>query len=163
MTADEHSPDLEQLRAWAERVAAYLAQNGGWPPITGRTLGWLMVCDPPEQSAAELSEAVQASRASLTATLRLLQTSGLVQPVTRAGGRTTYYRVADDAWATALRQRFAGLAPFLHITQDGLAMLGEQSPRASRIRAAHDVYSWLAAEIEPLWQRWDKAVSEKKE
>lgn len=155
MSGSESGPDMERLRGWADRVAAYFAQQGGLPPITGRTLGWLMVSDPPEQSPAEIAEAIQASRASLTSTLRLLQVGGLVQQVTRAGDRTTYYRIADDAWATSLRQRFASLAAFLDIARDGLEMLGPGSARAERVQAAHDVYGWLSDEVEPLWKRWD--------
>ncbi len=42
------------IQNWVERVAAAFAQHFGLPPITGRILGWLLICDPPEQSAAEI-------------------------------------------------------------------------------------------------------------
>ncbi|MCP2258382.1 hypothetical protein LX15_002076 [Streptoalloteichus tenebrarius] len=155
MGEERREPELDELRAWAEQVATYFMRLSGWPPITGRALGWLMVCEPREQSAANIAEAIRASRASLTGTLRMLTLSKLVQAVTRPGERTTYYRIADDAWATVLRQRFAGLAEFLDITRRGRAMFPEGSPRAARVLAAEDVFRWLVEEVEPMFERWD--------
>ena len=31
-------------------------------PMAGRMWGWLLICEPPEQTAADLAEALQASR-----------------------------------------------------------------------------------------------------
>jgi DNA-binding transcriptional regulator GbsR (MarR family) len=148
--------EIEELRDWSEQVASFFVRMAGWPPITGRVLGWLLVCDPAEQSAAELAEAIQSSRASLTGTLRVLTTAGLVHQVTRVGGRTTYYRIDDGAWSAVLRQRFQHVSAFTDITRRGMAMLGEDSPAASRVRAAHDVFRWFDDVIEPLWERYEK-------
>ena len=52
-SATPGAPDRAQLLAWAERVATFFAEHYGLPPITGRILGWMMICDPPEQSAGE--------------------------------------------------------------------------------------------------------------
>ncbi|WP_163508927.1 GbsR/MarR family transcriptional regulator [Fodinicola acaciae] len=148
-------PDLEELRAWSEQVATFFASMAGWPPITGRVLGWLMVCDPAEQSAADIVEATGASRASLTSTMRMLVASGMVRRLTRAGGRTTYFRIDDNAWSQVLRQRFQLVAAFAKITGDGVQLLGEGSPRSARVRAAHDIFRWFDQEIEPLWRRYE--------
>lgn len=147
--------DRDRSLAWVERVATYFAQQDGLPPITGRILGWLMICDPPEQSAGEIARAVGASRASLTTNMRVLTASGFVQTLTRPGERTSYYRIADDAWAEVTRRKLNGLTAFLDITRDGLEMLEPNAPQASRVRAAHDLFAWLASEVDPLWRRWD--------
>ena len=86
--------------AWVERVAKYCADQDGVPLIAGRVLGWLIICDPPEQSAAQIAEAIGASRASLTTNLRLLGSVGFLRQSTKPGDRTVYYRVDDDAWET---------------------------------------------------------------
>ena len=85
------SPATVEQLAWCDRVAEYFAVNAGLPPITGRTMAWLMICDPAEQSPADLSGALGVSRASLTSTLRLLLASGLVRRSTRRGTRATYF------------------------------------------------------------------------
>jgi hypothetical protein len=146
-------------RAWCDRVADYFALNGGLPPITGRTMAWLMICDPAEQTPADISAATGASRASLTASLRLLTSSGLVRRISRAGSRAAYYRIVDEAWSQALRQRFASLASFVALIEAGQELVGADPARAKRLGAADQVYRWFAESIGPLWDRWESRQS----
>src|SRR5262249_43636604 len=142
MSKGSASNDRKRLLIWVERVASFFAEYSGLPPITGRILGWLMICDPPEQSAGEVAEAIGASRASLTTNMRLLTASGLVRRLTRPGERTTYSRLDDDAWEKVIRRRMAYLTSFREIAQDGLRLVGADSARATRIRAARDLFEW---------------------
>src|ERR1700679_3987293 len=114
-------PDPQQLEAWVERVAAAFAQHFGMPPITGRILGWLLICDPPEQSAGDIADAIGASRASLTTSMRLLTAGELVRRSHRPGERTTWFRIDDDAWEKVIRQRIIGMASLREITEDAMA------------------------------------------
>jgi hypothetical protein len=59
----------DERQRWVERVATFCVEEWGLPPITGRVLGWLMICDPPEQSAGGIADAIQTSRASLTSNI----------------------------------------------------------------------------------------------
>jgi DNA-binding transcriptional regulator GbsR (MarR family) len=133
---------------WAERVATFFAEHYGLPPITGRILGWLMICDPPEQSAGEIAEAIGASRASLTTSMRFLIGSGLVRRHTRPGGKTSYYRIDDGMWDAVIRRRIASMMSFSRITQDGMELVGADTARATRLRAAHDFFEWMAKVLE---------------
>lgn len=135
---DPEDPVLE----WVERVSMYLARDGV-PPIAGRVLGWLMVCDPPEQSAGQISDAIGASRASLTSNLRLLTTMGFLSSRTRPGNRTTYYRMADDAWSIVVRRQIGTMASFLDLSRDGIALAGPGND--ARVRQAHRTFEWMAA------------------
>jgi hypothetical protein len=128
---------------WVERVSAFFAKQEGLPPITGRILGWLMICEPVEQSAAQIATSISASRASMTDNVRMLVATGLVRRHTRAGDRTAYYRIDDDAWEAAVRRRIDGMTEFEGITADGLALVDCDSDRASRLHAAHAVYRWV--------------------
>ncbi len=136
--------DRVRLLAWAERVATFFAEHYGLPPITGRILGWLMICDPPEQSAGEIADAIGASRASLTTNMRFLIGSALVRRHTRPGGRTSYYRIDDGMWDAVIRRRIASMMSFSQITLEGLDLVGAESPRAARLRAAHEFFEWMA-------------------
>jgi DNA-binding transcriptional regulator GbsR (MarR family) len=138
------SADQAEIQNWVERVAAAFAQHFGLPPITGRILGWLLICDPPEQSAGEIADAIGASRASLTTNMRLLTVGNLVRRRHRAGERTTYYRIDDDAWEKVIRQRIVGMASLREITEDAMTLIGPDSERAGRVRAAHTFFGWLA-------------------
>lgn len=134
--------DKDSVLEWVERISMYLARDGV-PPIAGRVLGWLMVCDPPEQSAGQISDAISASRASLTSNLRLLTTMGFLTSRTRPGNRTTYYRMADDAWSIVVRRQIAAMASFLELSRDGITLAGPGND--DRVRQAHRTFEWMAA------------------
>jgi DNA-binding transcriptional regulator GbsR (MarR family) len=142
--------DDQQLLQWVERVAGFLDDEYGTPPITGRILGWLMVCDPPEQSGSEIAAAIGASRASISTNMRLLTGSGLVRRSRRAGGRTAYYRIDDDAWATVTRRRLTSIASFSELVTEGIDMLGPDTARVARLQAAREVYDWFAGLADEL-------------
>ncbi|WP_433555546.1 GbsR/MarR family transcriptional regulator [Pseudonocardia xinjiangensis] len=135
-------PDPDEVLEWVERIAKYCADQDGVPLIAGRILGWLTVCDPAEQSAAQIAEAIGASRASLTTNLRLLSSVGFLTQSTHRGERTTYYRVDDDAWARVVQRQVASFTSLGGILRDGIGIVGEPE-RGARLRVAHEVFAWL--------------------
>jgi DNA-binding transcriptional regulator GbsR (MarR family) len=142
-----------RIEDWVERVAAAFAEHFGLPPITGRILGWLLICDPPEQSAGEIAGAIGASRASLTTSMRLLTVGDLVRRSHRPGERTTYFRIDDDAWEKVIRQRIGAMTSLRALTEDAMRMVGPNSQRASRVRAANAFFGWLAGVFEASAKR----------
>lgn len=135
--------ERERELEWVERMAMFCAQEYGVPPIAGRILGWLMICEPPEQSAGEIAAAIGASKASLATNMRVLTDAKFVRRRTRPGERTSYYRMDDDAWETVIQRRVASLAEFRDLAADGIDLAGSGSGRAVRLRVAHDVYDWM--------------------
>jgi DNA-binding transcriptional regulator GbsR (MarR family) len=144
MPRKPRGPSHEELLEWVERIATYLNDQDRMPLIAGRVLGWLMICDPPEQSAAQLAEAIGASRASLTTNLRLLHSIGFLRKLTRPGEPTAYYRAEDDAFARMLQKQAESVNEFVEITRDGLGLVGPSTERAARIRKAQELFDWLA-------------------
>ena len=138
------SIDESYVLDWIERVANFFVLQNGLPAITGRALGWLLICDPAEQSAGDIAKAIGASRASLTTTIRVLITFGFVRRITRPGTRTTLYRIDDEAWERVIRLRIAALTSFSQLTDEAIERLGKANPRASRLIAAHTMFDWLA-------------------
>ncbi|NUR84251.1 MAG: transcriptional regulator [Nonomuraea sp.] len=127
------------MMPWVERVAAFCVEEWGLPPITGRILGLLMVCDPPEQSAGQIADTIGASRASLTSNMRFLIAIGLVRKVHRVGDRTAYYRIEDDAWQKVIQRKLDSLAAFGEIAEEGLSLAADNG----RIKAAQESFAWL--------------------
>jgi DNA-binding transcriptional regulator GbsR (MarR family) len=136
--------ERSRLVEWVERVATFLADEFGLPPITGRVIGWLMICQPPEQSAGDIAEAIGASRASLTTTLRFLADSGRVRRLTRPGTRTTYYRIDDETWGQAIHRRITAILSVAQIFEDGMRLVGADDQRTKRLKSAHEHMKWLA-------------------
>ena len=52
---------------FADHMGRFYARRYGFPPMVGRLLGYLSVCEPPEQSIGELAEALLASRSAIAA------------------------------------------------------------------------------------------------
>jgi hypothetical protein len=136
-------PSHQEAQDWAERMAKYLADTDGLPMIAGRILGWLTICDPPEQTAAQIAEAIGASRASLTTNLRLLTSIGFLTQVTKPGYRTVFYRVDDDAWARVGQRQIASMKALGQIIRDGMALVGQAPDRGARIRSANEGFTWM--------------------
>ncbi len=128
----------------------------GMPLIPGRVIGWLLISDPPEQSAAQLSDVLAASRSSISSATRLLTPSGLVEGVRRRGERQEYFRIAADGWSRMLAARYAKTAAFRQITENGLRVLAGGSPtRRERLENVHELYRFLEGELPALWRRWE--------
>jgi hypothetical protein len=141
---DHHpgTPSADVLE-WVERLAKYCSDQDGVPLIAGRVLGWLMICDPPEQSAQQIATAIGASRASLSTNLRLLSSVGFVRILTKPASRTVYYRVDDDAWAKVVQRQIASLSSLGKILHDGTPLAGRSSDLGGRIGAANEVFRWM--------------------
>jgi DNA-binding MarR family transcriptional regulator len=128
---------------WVERLAKYCSDQDGVPLIAGRVLGWLMICDPPEQSAQQIASAIGASRASLSTNLRLLSSVGFVRVLTKPANRTVYYRVDDDAWEKVVQRQIASLAALGTILRDGTPLAGPSPDSGARMAAANEVFRWM--------------------
>ncbi|MGI5285210.1 GbsR/MarR family transcriptional regulator [Nonomuraea polychroma] len=148
----QDGPDREQVRAWVERVATFLSEEWGLAPITGRVLAWLMACDPPEQTAGDIAEAIGASRASLTTNIQLLTSLKLVRRLRKSGERNVYYQIEDDAWTKVIRRKLAAFTTFGGLAAEGLELGWTDEAQTRRIRSAR-------ASVAALTQVIDQARS----
>ncbi|WP_157248716.1 GbsR/MarR family transcriptional regulator [Nonomuraea typhae] len=145
-----HGPSREHVLDWVERVAAFVSEEWGLTPITGRIMGWLMACDPPEQSAGEIAEAIGASRASLTTNMQLLTSIRLVRRLRKPGERIVYYRIEDDAWSKVIRQKLAAFAAFDQLAEEGLELGLNERAGTERIRSARASIAALSAVLDRM-------------
>jgi DNA-binding transcriptional regulator GbsR (MarR family) len=78
---------------FADHVGRFYARRYAFPPMVGRVLGYLLVCEPPEQSIAELSEALLASRSAITGALEVLERLHVIHRSRAAGERMDRVRL----------------------------------------------------------------------
>ena len=145
-------PRESQLSAWIESMAAHFVPEG-IPLIGGRILAYLLICDPVERTAAELSEELEASTGSISTNLRLLMNLGVVTKTTRRGRQAAEYRLNERGWAEMLHRRLQALAKTRSLTATGLRLLSGDPERALRLRAIDELYGWLATELPAVWDR----------
>ncbi|ASU60782.1 GbsR/MarR family transcriptional regulator [Nocardiopsis dassonvillei] len=153
MSESPGEPPEDEL-AFVDEVAVFF-EHEGLPLIAGRVVGWLLICDPPEQSAAQLAQTLQVSRSSISSATRLLTPSGLVEGVRRRGQRQEYFRIAANGWSRMLERRYSQTAAFREVTERGLSMLREApDERRERLANVHELYGFLESELPPLFSRW---------
>jgi DNA-binding MarR family transcriptional regulator len=72
---------------FADHAGRFYSRRYGMAPMVGRLLGYLAVCDPREQSIAELADALLASRSAIAGAVATLETLGLIRRSRAAGER----------------------------------------------------------------------------
>jgi len=146
--------DTAALASFVERVGEVFAQSGH-QRIAGRVLGWLLVCDPPRQSADDLQRVTGASKASISITLRVLIANGLVERVGVSGERRAHYQLRPGCWTTDLRGKLAQFTALKALAEEGLALLGDAAPdRRARLEGMRDLYGFFEREFPGLVERW---------
>jgi DNA-binding transcriptional regulator GbsR (MarR family) len=127
----------------------------GLPRMTGRILGWLLICDPPEQTMTDLTEVLQASKSSISTGTRMLIQFGFIERISLPGERKDYYRLLPHLWTRVLAAKQGQLTDFLQLAQRGLALLSEtDAQRRERLEEMHDLYAFMEVEYPKLLERW---------
>ena len=139
---------------FVEAVGQELAASG-LPPMAGRMWGWLLVCEPTEQTAAEIAAQLHASRGSISGVARLLVAGGLIRRRTRPGDRREYFSVPSGAVRALLASGFPRIAALRRLMDDGLRLLDGRSAEArSRVSEVREVYAFLEREYPVLLERF---------
>lgn len=120
----------------------------GTPRAVMRVLGWMIVCDPPEQAARRIQEGLSLSAGSVSTALRTLCEVGVVEKVARPGDRRIYYRVSSPGWERVLESRFRALTEIRRVADRALdAAGGEADDRLSEMR---DTYALMEEGVKEL-------------
>ena len=134
-----------------------LFEEMGFPRMAGRILGWLLICDPPEQSAGQLAGALQASKGSLSTMTRLLLQMNLIERVAVPGERRDYFRLKPGAWISLVRQELYEFVALRQLTERGLELLqSDDSEVKQRLEDARDLFAYLEREYPVLIERWEQ-------
>jgi DNA-binding transcriptional regulator GbsR (MarR family) len=139
-------------RQYAEEFSL-LGERNGMPRVSGRLLGWLLICDPPAQTSSEIAGGLGISRASVSIGTRLLEAAGIVRRTASAGSRGYRFEIDPNVWANMeAGERFR---PWREMTERGLALLDDpDAERGARLRAARDFYAYVEREIPALMERF---------
>jgi hypothetical protein len=78
---------------FADHMGRFYARRYGFSPMVGRLLGYLMVCDPPDQTIGELASALLASRSAIAGAVKVLEAIHLIQRSRAAGERMDRVRI----------------------------------------------------------------------
>jgi biotin operon repressor len=148
-SASEASPE----RGFAEEFGV-VGERMGVPMMMARLLGYMLICDPPTQSIAELERALGVSRASISIATRLLQASGLIRRVATPGNRGYRFEV-DPAFFAGQMNATNPFGLLRQVLQHGVDIAGgEDDPRSARLREARDFYAFVEHAVPEAIERY---------
>ena len=132
---------------FVEEMGQFLGSMG-MTPMAGRMWGYLLICDPAEQTAAQIAEALHASRGAISGTARLLAGPGLVRRTTRPGDRREYFSAPPEGLDSMLASAGAIYRQMREIAERGLAATASRTPAArARLQEFHDVMTFVEQEV----------------
>jgi DNA-binding transcriptional regulator GbsR (MarR family) len=141
-------------RQFIEQVGLIL-ESEGLPRMAGRLLGFLLICDPPEQSSAQLVAALSASKASISTNTRLLLHTELVEKVAMPGRRGSWFRVRSNAWEQLMEHQLSAITRFRRLLDEGVSMLSNAAPeRRKRLEETRDFYVFMEREYPQILLHW---------
>jgi len=132
---------------FVEEMGQFLASLG-MTPMAGRMWGWLLICEPSEQTAAEIAEALHASRGAISGTARLLANAGLVRRSTRPGDRREYFSAPAEALDSMLMSAASLYRQMRRIAERGLAAIEDRPAESkARLEEFRDVMGFVEVEV----------------
>ena len=130
-------------------------EGAGLTRMTGRILGWLLICDPPHQTMHEMTEALQSSRSSISTGTRMLIRMGIIERVSLPGQRRDHYRVVHDFWSRVLEEKAQQFTEFRRLAEQGLSLLeGASHTRRQCLEEMRDLYAFMEREYPLVMSHW---------
>lgn len=140
---------------FADHVGRFYARRYGYPPMVGRVIGYLLVCSPRDQTIAELSEALLASRSAITGALNILETVHAIRRSRAAGERMDRVRI-DFSSAQSRGFDVTEYKELGDLAREGLQVLGDaSSDRRAELEGMAALADFLVDRIQALEKEWD--------
>jgi MarR family protein len=148
-------PTDEEI-TFADHTGRFYARRYGMAPMVGRLLGYLAVCDPPEQSITELADALLASRSAIAGAVNTLENLRLIQRSRAAGERMDRVRI-DMSSPQATGFDLSEYREQGELAREGLRFLQDAPPERRAILLEWAAFSdFLVEQLPVLEQEWKK-------
>lgn len=144
----------DSILLFSDHVGRFYAKQYGFPPVVGRLLGYLLVCEPMEQSIRGIADELLTSRSAITAAIKMLETQHLINRTRPAGSRVDLITIAPSGWeqtgfdAAEYREQ-------VNLTREGLEILKDAS--AERRQALEEIgmlNEFLVERMPLLLEEW---------
>jgi DNA-binding transcriptional regulator GbsR (MarR family) len=141
---------------FADHMGRFYARRYAFPPMVGRVLGYLLVCDPQNPTIAELSDALLASRSAVTGALEVLERLDVVRRSRAAGERMDRIHV-DFSSAQSRGFDVAEYQELGDLAREGLDVLKNAPPERRATLMEFEAFAdWLVERTRTLQEEWEK-------
>ena len=137
---------------FADHMGRFYARRYSFPPMVGRLLGYLAVCDPPEQSIGELAEALLASRSAIAGAVKVSETLHAVRRTRVAGERMDRVRI-DLSSPESMGMDVSEYEELAELAREGLDVLRDASAERRAVLLEMSAFAEFLLEQMPRLQR----------
>ena len=139
---------------FADHMGRFYARRYAYPPMVGRLIGYLSVCDPPEQSIGELAEALLASRSAIAGAVKTLEATHLIRRTRAAGERMDRVRL-DLSSPQAQGFDITEYQELGDLAREGLEVLGDAPLQRRAVLLWTAAFAdFLCARLPVLQEEW---------
>ncbi len=139
---------------FADHAGRFYARRYGMAPMVGRVLGYLAVCEPREQSIAELAEALLASRSAIAGAVNALENLGLIRRSRAAGERMDRVRI-DLSSARGMGFDISEYREQGELAREGLRVVADGTPERRAVLLEWAAFAdFLVERLPALEQDW---------
>ena len=149
--------DKEQLKKqYIEKTGVSLEQIG-FPRMVGRTLGYLMVSEPPYRTFNEIQEYLQASKSSISTSLQFLLKQELIGYFTLPGDRKRYFKFNAESWLDFIKKEVSQLTMFRKLILECITLRNKEHEKFNQaLLDIADLYAFFEKEFPILIRRWEE-------
>jgi hypothetical protein len=152
----------EDEAAFVEAMGQYMGAYG-LTPVAGRLWAWLLVCEPPDQTAAQLADALQASRGAISGAAAFLTTAGMIRRTRRRGDRREFFSAPPGTFNAILASAGLAYARLAGILAAGMAATADRKPASrARLEEVHDAAVFINTEFPALIDRYLRGRGERR-
>jgi DNA-binding MarR family transcriptional regulator len=146
---------------FADHAGRFYARRYAMAPMVGRLVGYLAVCEPREQSIAELAEALLASRSAIAGAVGTLENLGLIHRSRAAGERMDRVRISM-ASSQAMGFDVTEYREQGELAREGLQAIATAAPERRAVLLEWAAFADFLTERLPLlekeWKRHREAL-----
>ena len=147
---------------FVDRLGLFMEMLGG-PRTMGRIYGWLLICDPPQQSLTQLAGTLSVSKASVSTVARQLQEGGMIERLP-SSTRQHVYRVTPGGFSSVLSTQLSRMKRGIDVANFGLALLDKsRTEQRERLEDFRDFCEFSARDYrDEMLQRWSDYRAERR-
>jgi DNA-binding transcriptional regulator GbsR (MarR family) len=134
-------------------MGRFYARRYSFPPMVGRLIGYLAVCDPPNPTIGELAEALLASRSAIAGAVKTLETINVAQRSRVAGERMDRVRITAEQ---SMQMDVSEYEEMRELAREGLEVLRDAPPeRRAALLEMSAFAGFLVEELPKLKLEWE--------
>ncbi|TSJ42053.1 GbsR/MarR family transcriptional regulator [Fluviicola chungangensis] len=144
----------QEQRELIERMGVFYEQHG-IPPMEGRIMSLLIVCDEPELTFDQIRELLGISKSATSSALNMLLLTQRAIYRTKPGDRKRYFASNIVQWQEGFTENFQKFFGVIKIMKEALAQRTPKTPEFNGQMAEFiEFIEYLSVEFPRLYQEW---------